>query len=606
MHRSGNVRVLLKEILALFPMGFRRRLYLFTVLQALAGIIDLIGVLLFGLVGSITITTIQSSEPNQSILAVTKFLNISSYSAQQQVIFLSTISLSLLITKSLFASFLQKKTMSFLSNAGVDLTVSLVKKMLNSTLERVRNYTEKQSLFAVTSGVEEMTLRVIGASIAILADAILMTLLGAVLFVSSPHMAITMLGIFSAFFVLIQRLVNRKARLLGSGVTRTTIKSNEIFSTSYSAFKELVVRGQTSYIVEKLRQSRQESAKFQAETAFLPFVSKYLMEAAVLTVGFALAAVSFMTSNAAEAAGKLGLFFIASTRIAPALMRVQQSVYSLNMGAAPAAETVKFAQALQNDRELSITQPQSPDIRFDLVLNKCSYSFPGQIEDEVLSEINLVVPQNSRVAIVGPSGSGKTTLVNLVLGLIEPTAGAIQIAGIPPRHLANSIEGCLGYVPQDPYIANDSIRENVTLGYQGETFSDEEIWSTLDSVNLRELRGISDDNLNAIIGETGIKLSGGQKQKLAIARVALRKPRLLVLDEATSSLDADSEFTITSLVETLFEKSTVITIAHRLSTIIEYPRIIYIQNGRILGEGTFTVLRNKIQDFDNQARKLGL
>jgi ATP-binding cassette subfamily C protein len=107
------------------------------------------------------------------------------------------------------------------------------------------------------------------------------------------------------------------------------------------------------------------------------------------------------------------------------------------------------------------------------------------------------------------------------------------------------------------------------------------------------------------MGETGIKLSGGQKQKIALARAVITKPKILILDEATSALDADSEFIVTNLVEKLFKESTIITIAHRLSTIVSYPKIVYIAEGRIVAQGTFEELRLKINDFDSQAKKMG-
>jgi ATP-binding cassette subfamily C protein len=530
-------------------------------------------------------------------------MNLDLFSPQSQVTILATISMLVLIVKSYLAAKLQKKTLWFLSMAGVDLTVKISRLMLNSNLDTVRRKTEKQALYAATSGVEEMTLRVLGAVVSLTADFVLLILLGTLLLIASPSMTFILIVIFLVFFLFIQKSVNSKARIIGSGVTRTTIDSNEVFSEAYSAFRELVVRNQIEFIISRLQKSRIESAQFQAQSAFLPFVSKYLMEGAVLLVGFSLAGISFLTSEAATAAGKLSLFFIASTRIAPALMRIQQGFYSLNMGSDSARQTIEFTNEMNNSIEPKVGFQEFSNNGHKITVRNCSFSFTDSAA--VITEINLTIEENSRIAFVGPSGGGKTTLADLILGLLVPTEGEIKIGRIKPKDFAHSGNGLIAYVPQDPFIANDSIFNNITLGFDSRNFSEQEIWQVLDMVNFSELKEISRANINAIMGETGIKLSGGQKQKIALARAVITKPKILILDEATSALDADSEFIVTNLVEKLFKESTIITIAHRLSTIVSYPKIVYIAEGRIVAQGTFEELRLKINDFDSQAKKMG-
>jgi ATP-binding cassette subfamily C protein len=564
---------------------------------------DLLGVILFGLVGSITITSIQSTSPNPTVVWFVEFMNLDLLSPQSQVTILATVSMLILIVKSYFAAKLQKKTLRFLSMAGVDLTVKICRQMLNSSLDTVRRKTEKQALYAATSGVEEMTLRVLGAAVSLTADFVLLMLLGTLLLIASPSMTFVLIVIFLVFFLFIQKSVNSKARIIGSGVTRTTINSNEVFSEAYSAFREVVVRNQIEFIVSRLQKSRLESAKFQAQSAFLPFVSKYLMEGAVLLVGFSLAGISFLTSEAATAAGKLSLFFIASTRIAPALMRIQQGFYSLNMGSESAWQTIDFTNEMSDSIQHKDLFQESSNDGHKISVRNCSFSFTDSAP--IISDINLTIEENSRIAFVGPSGGGKTTLADLILGLLVPSEGDIKIGRLKPKDFAHSGSGLFAYVPQDPFIANDSIFHNVTLGYDSRNFSEQEIWQVLEMVNLSELKEISRGDINAIMGETGIKLSGGQKQKIAIARAVITQPKILILDEATSALDADSEFLITNLVESLFKESTIITIAHRLSTIVSYPKIIYIAGGRIVAQGTFEELRGKINDFDSQAKRMG-
>ena len=214
-----------------------------------------------------------------------------------------------------------------------------------------------------------------------------------------------------------------------------------------------------------------------------------------------------------------------------------------------------------------------------------SFSYPSRPDEEVLKNINLTIPRNKMVAIVGSSGAGKSTIASLMLRLHEPTSGEIIFDNRNSRDFSlSSLRSQIALVPQDVFLFGGSIRENISYGKPGAT--EEEILDAAEKANAMEFIGRFPEKLDTIVGERGTQLSGGQRQRIAIARAVLKNPRILILDEATSSLDSESERLVQDALEKLLVGRTSIVIAHRLSTIRKANMILVIENGEIVEKGT--------------------
>lgn len=210
------------------------------------------------------------------------------------------------------------------------------------------------------------------------------------------------------------------------------------------------------------------------------------------------------------------------------------------------------------------------------------------------------------MSFVGQSGAGKTTLADLILGVLEPDAGEIRIGHLKPINAIKRWPGAVGYVPQDVLIFNGTVRQNVALGYSEGEIIDARIWEALENAQLVEfVRGLP-LGLDTPVGDRGSKLSGGQRQRLGIARALYTLPKLLVLDEATSSLDGGTEADISRAINQLKGKVTVIMIAHRLSTVKNSDVVHYLSEGKLLASGTFSHVRSQIPEFERQASLMGL
>ena len=208
--------------------------------------------------------------------------------------------------------------------------------------------------------------------------------------------------------------------------------------------------------------------------------------------------------------------------------------------------------------------------------------------------------------ITGESGAGKTTLVDALLGVLEPDLGKISISGYKPLEAIAKWPGAISYLPQDILISNGTIRENVTLGYPSEIVSDELVWNALKLAKLDVFVSGLPKGLHTYVGDRGTQISGGQRQRLGIARAMLTMPKLLVLDEATSALDGETELGITEAISDLHGKVSIIMIAHRLSTIRNADVVYYMDKGLVITKGSFDEVRKLVPDFDHQAELMGL
>jgi ABC-type multidrug transport system fused ATPase/permease subunit len=223
-----------------------------------------------------------------------------------------------------------------------------------------------------------------------------------------------------------------------------------------------------------------------------------------------------------------------------------------------------------------------------------------------LNNLTLEIPSGQSVAIVGASGAGKTTLVDVLLGVLEPQNGKVSISGKSPSEAIKSWPGAISYVPQDVLIINGSIKENVSMGFLPESVSDSEVWNALTIAQLEKVVQNLEFGLETQVGDRGTKLSGGQRQRLGIARAMFTNPKLLVLDEATSSLDGQTESDLADALHNLKGKVTVVMIAHRLSSVRKVDAVVYLENGCVRASGTFEEVRTQVPNFDKQANLMGL
>lgn len=286
----------------------------------------------------------------------------------------------------------------------------------------------------------------------------------------------------------------------------------------------------------------------------------------------------------------LGMFSAAAFRLLPSLNRVVGALQSFRYGV-PIIEILhtelfSLNDAKPNSRLTPITFNDTLEVR------QVTYTYPG-VEEPSLRNVTLTIRRNECIGIIGQSGAGKSTLVDIMLGLLTPDKGTVLVDSIDVQTNLRGWQDMIGYVPQSIYLSDDTLRRNVAFGLSDSQINDEAVWRALRAAQVEQFVNELPKGLNTMVGERGVRLSGGQRQRIGIARALYHDPPVVVLDEATSSLDTATERGFLQAIDTLQGAKTIVVVAHRLSTVAHCDRLYRMEQSRVVEvEEPSKVLRN--------------
>ena len=598
----------LKRCIAVFSRKDQRRIAAVVVIQVVLGALDLLGVLLVGVIGALAVTGIQSSEPGNRVGTALKLLNLENYSFQQQTAILGIIATLVLIGRTLFSVFFTRKVLFFIGRRSAVISGNLVQRLLQQDSLKVNSRTIQETIYSSTTGVVAVTLGVVGTSVSIIADISLLVVMAAGLILVDPVVAIGTFSLFSMVGFILYKLMHSRAIRFGKQDAELNIRSNEKISEVLTSYREATVRNRRGYYAKEISIARLELSNVLAELSFMPMISKYVVETTMILGAVTISALQFALQDSKHAVATLAVFLAAGTRIAPAILRVQQGSISIKSSMGSAKPTLDLIDSLPKTAEyldISGYEDTHEDFESEVSIKNMSFTYQNS-QHPALNQIELFVPSGSTCAVVGPSGSGKTTLVDLILGMFTPDSGEVLISGERPLISIQKNAGAIGYVPQDVAVIQGTIRENIALGFPLEVATNSRIERALQVAQLSDFVKSLPNGLDSEVGPRGSKLSGGQRQRLGIARAMFTQPKLLILDESTSALDAQTELMVSEAISAIPYKITIIIIAHRLSTVRFSDQVIYLENGFVAARGSFEDVRGKIPNFDNQAKLMGL
>ena len=402
-------------------------------------------------------------------------------------------------------------------------------------------------------------------------------ILGALLFLQ-PTTAIIATTYFVLVAIIQHRLLSRTSSKAGEAVVAHTTNVYEILADAHPLSKLLSISPSLS-LSSHLQNQRRSLALARGRVAFLGMLPRYFMEL-ILAAGLAvIAGGTYAISGTEAAVAAVTVFAAAGFRLLPIVNRIQGLILQL-FSTFPAA---RLALIDQNAPQLSV-QIDPKNNSHALVLQDVSFQYQSSTS-KVLSHVSLSLSAGLQYAIVGPSGSGKTTLVDICLGLLQPQEGTVHTSST-----------AIAYVPQDTHVARLSLQQNIALEWDSAAINDASVNNAIKNAQLSHV--LDGRSATDALSEQG--LSGGQKQRIGLARAMYRNPSLLFLDEVTSSLDAETEHAVMSSIESLRGTTTVVIVAHRLSTVQHADQVIYLDNGRVLGVGTFDELRRSIPQLQRQ------
>lgn len=429
-----------------------------------------------------------------------------------------------------------------------------------------------------------------------------------VLFIAEPLIAVVTLAYLGMVAFLLAQVISPRSVNAGRENRHWSGRTVIMLTEAMNALKELTLAGRAGDVQASVHATRTRSSAARAKSILLAQIPRYVLEAALI-VGFALVGgVGLATGGTTGAVSAIGLFAVAGFRLVPSLTRLQAVQSQANSSASFAKQVMHDIAAgdkLLADRAKDRPQRQLGPGKTDIVLHDVSFRYPNA-ESPALANVNMRIPAGAHVALVGSSGAGKSTLVDILLGLLTPSSGYVEVAGQNMDFVLDDWRKRIGYVPQEVSLFDATVGQNVALTWNPENVVPEKVEAALRRAQLLDTVLGREGGIDAVVAERGLALSGGQRQRLGIARALYNEPNVLVMDEATSALDTSTEAAVTQAIRELHGEVTVITVAHRLSTIRDADVVFFMRDGQVVAHGSFEEVVDRVPDFAVQAALAGL
>jgi ABC-type multidrug transport system fused ATPase/permease subunit len=421
-----------------------------------------------------------------------------------------------------------------------------------------------------------------------------------------PLIALTALVYLSILGAILFFWVTKRSREAGRVGLRFSLRSSRLITEMVGALKEVTLRNKSQEAADVVRANRRRTTQARSNAQFLAQVPRFILESGLIGGFVVVGLVGLASGGVTEATTAVALFGLAGFRMAPSVVRFQsivsQMATSEPQARAVLAEIKRSEQNPNSSEELGSEElPENPQA---LTLSDITFQY-SEGAANALSGVSLNIPFGSTVAFVGASGAGKSTIVDILLGLMSPTSGRVDIDGVALDRLTRSWRSHVAYVPQDVSLFDATVAQNVALTWTNE-YDEDKVRDALRQAQLLETIESREGGIFARIGERGLSLSGGQRQRLGIARALYAEPLFLVMDEATSALDTTTEAAVGDAIRQLKGSMTIVTVAHRLATVKEADEIFFMKDGYLLESGTFDELVARVPDFAKQAKLAGL
>jgi ABC-type multidrug transport system fused ATPase/permease subunit len=503
--------------------------------------------------------------------------------------------LLLFVGKAVIAVFLTRQLALFLAEIEARAAERVAGSAFGETISEARNHSKEEIYFAVQTGSPAAFNTLLNSAGTIVAEGILFCLVIGSFLLVNPLAALSALAYFGFIALAIQYFIGNKMEASSRIAAKEVVSANSAISNLIDVQREATLLGKKQIFLDKIHAARIRAASSNANQVVLSGMPRYIVESSLIVAIALFVLYQSLSGDIASSAATIGVFLSGGLRLTASLLPLQSALIGIKQSTPLAARALDLLASSKDRAEVNVhdsNQDKRTVEGVEVCLDNVSFSY-FQNSEPVLKNLSLAIHAGQKVALIGASGSGKSTLADILLGLLKPSGGAVLLDDLSPEEMIRKFPGTLGYVPQNPGMVSGTIIENIALGVPASQINFERLTSAISAAHLNEVIDNLPEGLETDLGKHKDELSGGQLQRIGLARALYPEPKLLVLDEATSALDSKSEEEIRKALEEIRGTVTVLLVAHRLNTIQDCDRVFLMENGEITSAGSFQELLEK-------------
>ena len=528
---------------------------------------------------------------SQYVIAIRELFHLEDMN--QFMVLLLFLVVAVYVVKNLYLLFMNYVQSKFVNNNQFLSVNYMLEEYLNRPYEFYLNADIPTVFRTVDSDVPKM-FTVLMEFIQLATEVVVSIFLCIVLVVVDPVMTGAIALILVVMTAVIVKVVKPKLNKMGLENQAIQARMGKWRNQSMFGIKDVKILHKEKFFVDNFASYSLKAAALNSRYVVFNNAPRLLIETICIGGLLSYMAIAIMLGqDISELATQIMAFAVAAIRLMPSVNRINTHLTNIAYFAPSVDyvyENVDFRDYKEERRfgSAKIENKEPIIVKDSICLNKVDYAYPNS-EKLILEQADMEIPIGKSVGIIGPSGAGKTTAVDILLGLLEVQGGTITCGGKNVMDNYASWLSHIGYIPQAIYLTDDPIRDNIAFGVNRDEIDDKRIWEVLEEAQLKEFVENLPEGLDTSVGERGVRISGGQRQRLGIARALYHNPEILVFDEATSALDTETETAIMEAIDKFHGKKTLIIIAHRLRTIENCDVIFRVEGGKI----TETTLEGK-------------
>lgn len=489
----------------------------------------------------------------------------------------------------------QKLINRYLFQLRTALTMTLISNYFQMPYLRFIEKSSSEILYNSLNHVSAFSQTFLFQLLTLLAELTVLLFVMSMLLVFNPIMTGLTVGVLFLVTVVYIGFLRKKLYKTGVDYGHAADQSYKWINQSFQAFKDIRVGVRQLFFYREIEKWAQNLEKTGEKSAFFQAIPKLIFEL-IFAIGLSSFCLTMMLLHwsAAKMIVTLTLFGASIFRILPAFNRMTYAISSMKNSQISLEVIYRELSQLSGASKIPAAPAEAYPFKKDIQLKSISFHYPNAAKSGI-SEINVTINKGQKIGIIGKSGAGKTTLIDLLLGILPPSGGDILLDGHKINAASPEWLALIGYVPQNVMLLNDTVCNNIAFGIEASEISQDKVMKVLKKAQLDSLIQTYPEGIHTPIGEQGVKLSGGQRQRLGIARALYHDPEILVFDEATSSLDVETESLISKSLLEIGQDKTCLIIAHRLSTVISCDILHLMEDGKLVASGTFEELSKSFE-----------